>query len=444
MSPGGDPSAAAKRVTDKAAADILSGAHRAVIVDSPPGAGKSTFVVRTAAKLTKTLDEQVPIVAQTNAQADDLVGSLREKFARLHVGRLIGSGGTDLEDGPKLTVSKDVTALSDCDIVVGTAAKWGYVTDKIWPYSVGIIDEAYQMRSDQLLYVGPIFERALMVGDPGQLDPFSPVDDERWRGYADGPINPAVATVLHNHPSSPIHRLPVSWRLPTRCAPLVSEAFYPTMPFTAGTGPSDRRLKLGKMSGTAVDKTIAVAADAGWAFLELPDRVAPPTDREAIATVCEVAIRLLAGGVTVHDSSRTPADGPLVAEHLAIGVVHRNQRAAVRLELDRQAAEARLDASAVVVDTANRLQGREFDVVVVLHPLSGRATTSEFHLETGRLCVLLSRHRQACIVVGRAGISDVLDAHPGTTPVWIGAPIPVPDGWEANEVVMERLLDLRP
>ena len=112
------------------------------------------------------------------------------------------------------------------------------------------------------------------------------------------------------------------------------------------------------------------------------------------------------------------------------------------IELVRQSQAGGVDVDAIVVDTANRLQGREFDVVVALHPLSGRASASEFHLETGRLCVLLSRHRQACIVVGRAGIMDVLDAHPGDTPIWIGAPIPLPDGWEANQTVIERLSDL--
>jgi hypothetical protein len=124
---------------------------------------------------------------------------------------------------------------------------------------------------------------------------------------------------------------------------------------------------------------------------------------------------------------------------MAIGVAHRIQRAVVRTELDRHAAAAGVDASAVTVETANRLQGREFDVVLVLHPLSGRASTSEFHLETGRLCVLLSRHRHACIVVGRAGIKQLLDDHPLSSPIWLGAPIPVPDGWEANEMVLERL-----
>lgn len=112
--------------------------------------------------------------------------------------------------------------------------------------------------------------------------------------------------------------------------------------------------------------------------------------------------------------------------------------------------------SAVVVDTANRLQAREFDVVMVLHPLSDRASASEFHLESGRLCVLLSRHRQACIVVGGPASPTSSTPTPVTPPsgsahphldqrthIWIGAPIPVPDGWEANQIVLEHLLALR-
>jgi hypothetical protein len=58
----------------------------------------------------------------------------------------------------------------------------------------------------------------------------------------------------------------------------------------------------------------------------------------------------------------------------------------------------------VVLDTANRLQGRDFDVTIMLHPLSGRRDAIAFHLEAGRLCGPASRHRHARIVVARAGI----------------------------------------
>ncbi|WP_199844988.1 DNA2/NAM7 family helicase, partial [Streptomyces scabiei] len=109
----------------------------------------------------------------------------------------------------------------------------------------------------------------------------------------------------------------------------------------------------------------------------------------------------------------------------AVGTAHRAQAAAVR------AALAELGVTDVVVDTANRLQGREYDVTVVLHPLSGRPDATAFHLETGRLCVLASRHRHACIVVCRAGVDDLLDDHPSTEPVQLGVTVKFPDGWEA-------------
>ncbi|MCW3845210.1 helicase, partial [Micromonospora yasonensis] len=83
--------------------------------------------------------------------------------------------------------------------------------------------------------------------------------------------------------------------------------------------------------------------------------------------------------------------------------------------------------------------GREYDVTIVLHPLSGRRDATAFHLESGRLCVLASRHRHACIVVARAGIPELLDAHPSTERVHLDVPVKFPDGWEANQTVLAHL-----
>jgi superfamily I DNA and/or RNA helicase len=115
---------------------------------------------------------------------------------------------------------------------------------------------------------------------------------------------------------------------------------------------------------------------------------------------------------------------------------HRDQVAAIRAQLGAAGAD-------ITVDTANRLQGREYDVTIVLHPLSGRRDATAFHLESGRLCVLTSRHRQACIVVARAGIAELLDAHPSTEPVHLNVPVKFPDGWEANQSVLARLTAYR-
>ncbi|MFF2808506.1 AAA domain-containing protein [Streptomyces sp. NPDC058000] len=434
-----DPAAAAAQATDAILNDTLHSTRRGVVVDSPPGAGKSTLVVRAARELAAA-GRRLMIVAQTNAQVDDLVLRLAAKDPDLPVGRLHSSepGAFDpaLADLPAVRTSAKIADLAALDVVVSTAAKWAY-TKVEDPWRHAIVDEAYQMRSDALLSVAGLFERALFVGDPGQLDPFSVVGADQWAGLAYDPSASAVSTLLAHNPDLPQHRLPVSWRLPASAAPLVSGAFYPYTPFRSGTGPGDRRLAFGvRGDGSAVDRVLDEAAESGWGLLELPARHTPRTDPEAVHALARVVRRLLdRGGAATSEHSDDPE--PLTAARIAVGTAHRDQAAAVR------AALAELGVTGVTVDTANRLQGREFDVTVVLHPLSGRPDATAFHLETGRLCVLASRHRHACIVVCRAGVTELLDEHPATDPVQLGVTVKFPDGWEANHAVLAHLSEHR-
>ncbi|MFI6808689.1 AAA domain-containing protein [Streptomyces luteogriseus] len=430
-----DPSLAAAQATDAILHDTLHGTARGVVVDSPPGAGKSTLVVRAALELAEA-GHPLMVVAQTNAQVDDLVLRLAEKNPELPVGRLHSSDSDpydkSLDELPSVRKSAKAGDLAGQAVVISTAAKWAHVkVDEPWRHA--IVDEAYQMRSDALLAVAGLFERALFVGDPGQLDPFAIVGSEQWAGLTYDPSGSAVTTLLAHNPDLPQHRLPVSWRLPASAAPLVSDAFYPYTPFRSGTGPGDRSLAFGMPSdGSGPDRVIDEAAESGWGLLELPARHTPRTDPEAVLAVATVVRRLLdrAGAAT---SERSTDPSPLTADRIAVGTAHRDQAAAVRSAL------AGLGVTDVVVDTANRLQGREYDVTVVLHPLSGRPDATAFHLETGRLCVLASRHRHACIVVCRAGVTDLLDDYPSTEPVQLGTVVKFPDGWEANHAVLAHL-----
>ncbi|MCD9872146.1 AAA domain-containing protein [Streptomyces guryensis] len=435
-----DPGALAAEATDAILRDTLHGTHRGVVVDSPPGAGKSTLVVRAALELADA-GRPLMIVAQTNAQVDDLVLRLAEKNRELAVGRL-HSSDTDpydkaLDDLPNVRKSAKAGDLTGLSVVISTAAKWAHVkVDEPWRHA--IVDEAYQMRSDALLAVAGLFERALFVGDPGQLDPFSIVGSEQWAGLSYDPSASAVTTLLAHNPELPQHRLPVSWRLPASAAPLVSDAFYPYTPFRSGTGHGDRRLAFAVPSdGSGPDRVIDEAAEWGWGLLELPARHTPRTDPEAVRAVATVVRRLVDRGGAAT-SERAPEEPlPLTPDRIAVGTAHRDQAAAVR------AALAELGVTDVTVDTANRLQGREYDVTVILHPLSGRPDATAFHLETGRLCVLTSRHRHACIVVCRAGVSELLDDYPSTEPVQLGTLVKFPDGWEANQAVLARLAEHR-
>ncbi len=422
--------------TDDILADFGRGG-RGVVVDSPPGAGKSTLVVRAARALAEG-GERLMVVAQTNEQVDDLVDRLATDAPQVSIGRLSASTYAWTRRVMKhdsVLVSGAVDDVADRAVVIGTAAKWATVDEGDWERA--IVDEAYQMRSDMLLRVAGRFARALFVGDPGQLDPFSVVALERWAGLTWDPMQSAVSVLLRHNPDLPVHRLPVSWRLPPSAASVVSSAFYPFAEFSSGTAEADRRLEYRvDGAGSAVDSVLDTAAANGWALLELPARHTVRTDREAVAAVAGVADRLLQRGPVAY-SERSAGGTPVTVDRVAIGAAHRDQVAAIRHALAGTA------AAEVTVDTANRLQGREYDVTVVLHPLSGRRDASAFHLEAGRLCVLASRHRHACIVVARAGIAELLDAHPSAEPVHLNTPVKFPDGWEAHQAMLAHLETVR-
>ena len=163
----------------------------------------------------------------------------------------------------------------------------------------------------------------------------------------------------------------------------------------------------------------------------------PQTDPEVVEAIVDVVTELLETDITIDDERGTRRLQP---SNIAVGVTHRDQRDHVLTGLQDARAKTGLPVDDVVVDTANVLQGREFEIVVVWHPLSGRRDASEFHLDAGRLCVLLSRHRQACIVVSRGGIRDQLAGHAPTEPVWLGEMAPVLDGWHAHLTVLDHLM----
>ncbi|MFE6987768.1 AAA domain-containing protein, partial [Streptomyces pharetrae] len=170
-----DPGTAAARATEAILRDTLHGPARGVVVDSPPGAGKSTLVVRAALELADA-GRPLMVIAQTNAQVDDLVLRLAERSPELPVGRLHSSDADPydkaLDSLPNIRTSAKAADLTGLPVVLSTAAKWAHVkVDEPWRHA--IVDEAYQMRSDALLAVAGLFERALFVGDPGQLDPFA-------------------------------------------------------------------------------------------------------------------------------------------------------------------------------------------------------------------------------------------------------------------------------
>src|SRR3954454_13938063 len=119
-----NPGAQADRAVAEILAATLHGAERGTVVDSPPGAGKSTLVVKAARELVGS-GERLMIVAQTNSQVDDLVDRLATADPALTVGRLHGSDAAPAPEAlrhPAVTASTKPADLLGCSVVVSTAA----------------------------------------------------------------------------------------------------------------------------------------------------------------------------------------------------------------------------------------------------------------------------------------------------------------------------------
>ena len=123
----------------------------------------------------------------------------------------------------------------------------------------------------------------------------------------------------------------------------------------------------------------------------------------------------------------------LLPRDIGLAATHRVMNTAIQ-----QALPASL-RSEVVVDTPERWQGLERKLMIVVHPLSGVVAPSAFDLETGRLCVMISRHRSALIVVARDHIQTTLESHMPAAEQPVGRPDVTGQGHQANLAFWERV-----
>ena len=85
-----------------------------------------------------------------------------------------------------------------------------------------------------------------------------------------------------------------------------------------------------------------------------------------------------------------------------------------------------------MVDTPERWQGLERPLMVCVHPISGVTSPSAFDLETGRLCVMASRHQVGLLVVSRDYVATTLDELAPAADQAVGLPDRAGGGLERN------------
>lgn len=413
-------------------ADVLDLVWRgapAIVVDSPPGSGKSFLVEVVASVAVQDLGLRTAVACQTVAQTVELAVRTASAFPTLEVFLLTRRGGgrpPQTEGVSNLTVTDDVEALpAEPHVVLATSAKWSAINPDKYEADLLILDEAYQLTNATYGLVSGVAPRHLMVGDPGQIAPVTTAGTERWMDMPNGPHVPAPLALigLRGGDVSRV-RLPATRRLGQATTDLVQPAFYPDLPFRSIR--DARRLVIGG-AAPLIDAALS-GGNPEMGYVEIASERAGVADRGFAKVIARLVQEACAG---THVEA---ADGSLLKvapEHVGVVVPHVVQSAMIRAELGPAFAD-------VMVDTTERHQGLEREFMVALHPLSGRVEATDFARDAGRLCVMLSRHRTACVVVGQSGGMDVL-ARSGA-----GSSRPVAGGggyggWRAHREVLERL-----
>jgi hypothetical protein len=437
---------------DKIKTHMISGHERVVVVSAAPGSGKSTALMNLALDLLALPGVQrVAVAAQTNNQATDLSLKLsnlavkRERDPKM-VYRFASSRQNPHPDflGHWVTSAKDISDVKDC-VVIATAAKWGQA---VVPSSKGqtpftadfvLVDEAYQMPWSTFMQVSCLGPKFILIGDEGQIDPVVPVDATRWNSANFPPHWPTPKIVSRNQRVLGDRylkgELEFCWRLPFESISYI-QPFYSQKNLTVKpvASPGGRKILFDETKmdlEKPVDLALSMMATGEPVLVALQDsETGNPIedDNELIRTVRETLKRLFECKAEYFREDGKPGtnSGVLQVSDVAICSTKRAMNAKIEdaiqdviRELPIPRGSEEIPNHGLKVDTPERLQGLEFKVVLVVHPLSGVENPGVFDLDTGRLCVMTSRHEQGLIIFSRNHIFSTLETK---IPVALQAP----------------------
>jgi hypothetical protein len=384
--------------------------ERRVLVDSPPGAGKTRLVEDTAAEGATENGWRVGVGTNTRNQRDDFAVRFRSRFPRIPLQVMLSSGETP---SSSLLVA-GVPAINHFNhrnrgagVLVSTVHRHFYGVDHVpngasGLYNLVIADEAYQIQyRNGGLPLDALAPNRLMVGDPGQIAPFTELDVEIFESARDHVLWSLPAETARNEPDMPRFQLPNSRRLPPDTVKLLQPALYPTLPFGATATDAERRVVMAAAgaTGDAIDGALdAVGDGASIVAISLPDvGYELEVDPELSTVAVEVAKRVHYRRATWQHERRQI--------DINRDIFYIDSHVTSVTEAKAKFTAASIDLRA---DTPNVIQGQENLVAIVKHPLSSLQEADGFHLDPGRLCVMLSRHKLCCILLVRGDVQTIL------------------------------------
>lgn len=352
-------------VMAKALFSVWDGAP-VTVIDSPPGAGKTTTVTRIVAALRERSDLTIVVASPTKRGAYDLSE------------RIAAEMGPDGSGNPQvvLRVSKmdpppNVSKGTPEDLEWNTPVVRTVASCRAKPpqCDLMIFDEAYQVTFSDAAAAADLAQQVLMVGDPGQIGPVITADVSAFRGRETAP-HMRAPEVFSRMEDAAVYSLESTYRVgePTvkAIAPLYAFPFRSTRP--------ERHLV--DAHGQAIPEIVSLEVPVAVTFDALDTLV-----RVARAAAAMVGMELAETGADGTVSRRL-----LEPEDVAVVVAHNAQSSGIDAVLRA------MNVEGITVGTADRLQGGQWQAVVALDPCVGYVTAGSHQLSPGRLCVMASRH----------------------------------------------------
>jgi len=390
-------------------ADFIAGEKFVCVVKAPPGSGKSKNLLES---LETSLERRarIAIAAQTNNQVTDLCRRFASRYPEHTIFRFSSKMFSVPDDlPPNVVVVTDKANIPDGGCVIAsTCMKLGLTTLRS-SFDILLIDEAWQMTWATFLSLRSTAPRYVLIGDPGQIPPTVTVDCDRWETSGTEPHYPAPEIIL-GIDGLKVHttelELESCFRLPHDSVEIV-KMFY-DFEFSADAKPRERYLRATKPgTGDSKDQGIDLLSEHSSVILTYPteDTGAPiETDQELALFVAGLVSRLLERGCLIStNADEFAAPRGLISEDIGVVSTHNQMNTAISTALASSANNIR-------VTTPERWQGLQCPVMIAVHPLSGVSNPASFDLETGRLCVMASRHQAACIFVTRDHVGETLSS----------------------------------
>lgn len=407
----------ANNIVDEARKQLLDDAAL-TIVKAPPGAGKTYLLVQLLEAGLKA-GLRLAVATFTNAQADDVCKRFAQSVPKQRVTRwLSGSGAVASGFPANVDIERKGAGLpgGPC-VVTATTSKWMLADAP--PFDVLLIDEAWQISWADFASMRSVAPRFVLIGDPGQIPPVVSVDTQRWETSPNAPHRPTPELLLNTRAeSASLLELPASRRLPADAVDAVN-AFY-DFDFGAFAIEGDRFVDIAGSAPKHVRPGLEQLRERSIVAMTLPtpDDGPPAEVDDAIAElISDIVAGLLDGSTTVSDDTSTrKAPLPLTVHDVGIVSTHRSMNTRIAFRLPRKFQRE------LRVDTPERWQGLERKVMIAVHPLSGVVRPEAFSLETGRLCVMASRHRSGLVLVTRDHVGETLANHMNVAEQPVGRP----------------------